>query len=90
MAATQARRSRRPRRSPQPVPVTARAVRKFEHAYAPIDVFTADEEESVHQYSLRILENTGLKFLSPETWSVLEQAGCRVDRDTGITRFHPT
>ena len=82
MAAAGARKSRRPRRSSQATSTAGRALRKFEHAYAPIDVFSADEEEAVHRYSLRLLENTGLKFLSAETWPILEQAGCQVDRDT--------
>ena len=89
MAASETRRSRRPRRRPQDTPETGGGVRKFERAYAPIDVFSADEEEAVHQYSLRLLEKTGLKFLSEETWPILEQAGCKVDRETGVTRFPP-
>ena len=27
--------------------------------------------------------------MSPETWPILERAGCRVDRDSGIVRFPP-
>jgi len=56
-------------------------------AYRPIDVLSGEEEEQVHHYSLRLLEKTGLKFLSRETWDILEEAGCRVDRETGVTRI---
>lgn len=52
-------------------------------------MFAADEEEAVHRHSLRLLERTGLKFLSPETWPILERAGCGIDRETGIARFPP-
>ena len=88
MAASGKRRSRR-QRGTADTPATAQGVRRFEHAYRPIDVLSADEEEAVHRYSLRLLQNTGLKFLSPDTWPILEQAGCQVDRDSGITRFPP-
>ena len=58
-------------------------------AYRPIDLLSEEEEERVHQYSLRVLEKTGLKFMSPATWDILETAGCRVDRESGIVRFPP-
>ena len=60
------RRTRRPRRSAQALPPTNTDIRRFEHAYAPIDVFSVEEEEAVHRYSLQLLERTGLKFLSPD------------------------
>ena len=60
---------------------------KFKHAYQPINVFSPEQEEAVHQYSLRLLQNTGLKFLSQKAWPILEKAGCKVERDTGITYF---
>lgn len=59
------------------------AFRPARRAYAPIDVLTPDQEDEVHQRSLQLLETVGLRFLSPETWPILEQAGCRVDRETG-------
>jgi trimethylamine--corrinoid protein Co-methyltransferase len=58
-------------------------------AYAPIDVLTPEQEDLVHAKSLELLNTVGLKFLSPETWPILEKAGCRVDRETGMTRFPP-
>ena len=56
-------------------------------AYQPINVLSPEEEEQVHQYSLRLLAKTGLKFMSTDTWDILENAGCQVDRETGIVRF---
>ena len=49
MAASKTRRSRRPRHRSQDTPGACAGVRKFEHAYAPVDIFSADEEEAVHQ-----------------------------------------
>ena len=87
MSQTEARKSRRGRRRTREVTEVSKSVIKFERAYAPIDVMSADEEELVHRSSLQLLERTGLKFLSPETWPILENAGCKVDRDSGIVRF---
>lgn len=56
-------------------------------AYAPTHVMTEADEAHVHRQSLRLLENVGLKFLSPETWPILEAAGCPVDRETGQVRM---
>ena len=43
-------------------------------AYAPISVLTPEQEEEAHKRSLQLLETVGLKFLSPETWPILEAA----------------
>ncbi|MEM8837601.1 MAG: trimethylamine methyltransferase family protein [Pseudomonadota bacterium] len=54
-----------------------------QRAYAPIDIMSAEQEEEVHQRSLRLLETVGLKFHSPEAWPILAAAGCNVDREAG-------
>ncbi len=56
-------------------------------AYTPIDVLSAEEEQRIHELSLTLLDNTGLKFLLPEALDVLEKNGCRVDRETGNVSF---
>lgn len=53
-------------------------------AYAPLNVMSAEQEDLVHRQSLHLLQEVGLKFLSPETWPILERAGCRIDRETGM------
>lgn len=58
-------------------------------AYVPVQVLTADQEEDVHRRSLTLLDTVGLRFLSPETWPILEAAGCRVDRGTGQVHMPP-
>jgi len=60
-----------------------------QRVFEPIDVFSEEEEVEVHAQSLRILSEIGLKFHSEETWPILEQNGCRVDRETGMVRFPP-
>ena len=40
-----------------------------------------------HAYSLRVLDETGIEFMLPEAWDVLEANGARVDRETGMVRL---
>lgn len=55
--------------------------------YRPIDIMSGDEEERVHQLSLKMLAEIGIQFQSPQTWPILEAHGCSVDRETGMTRL---
>jgi len=41
----------------------------------------------VHERSLRVLEQTGVRFASPRALDVLRDAGCRVDDDSQIARI---
>lgn len=58
-------------------------------AYQSINVLSAEEEDRVHALSLRVLETIGLKFMLEGAWPILEENGCTVDRETGVTRFPP-
>lgn len=51
------------------------------------EVVSADELESIHLASLRILERVGMEFLDPESRSVMAAAGCDVDEATRRVRF---
>ena len=57
------------------------------HAYKPINILSEEKEQQVHDLSLRLLQEIGLKFLSEQTWPILEQNGCKVDRETGMVYF---
>jgi len=78
--------TRRPRRSMESRS-SAAVFKPVKRAYRAMDVLSPDEEEQVHRSSLKLLEEIGLKFLSRDAWPILEANGCRVDRDTGMTRF---
>ncbi len=43
-----------------------------------------EEKEIIHQKSIEILENTGIKFPSEKALAILEKAGAKVDYDTEI------
>jgi len=78
-----ARRRRRDRGGGIPQPPWRRLV----NAYAPIEVLSADQVESIHRASLRILEEIGMEFLSDEALDVLAAAGADVDRETRRVRL---
>ena len=57
--------------------------------YPAMDILTSEQEAHVHEMSLRLLRDVGLKFLSPKTWDILEAEGCKVDRSSGHLTFPP-
>ena len=57
------------------------------HAYQPINILSEEKEQQVHDLSLRLLQEIGLKFLSEQTWPILAQNGCKVDQETGMVYF---
>ncbi len=55
--------------------------------YRPTEVVSADELESIHDASLRILETIGMDFLDGEARSLLAAAGADVEEGTQRVRF---
>ena len=57
--------------------------------YRPTEVVSADELESIHGASLRILAEIGMNFLDPEARRLLADAGAAVEPDGERVRFDP-
>ncbi len=57
--------------------------------YAPTEPLSADELESIHVASLRVLEQIGMDFLEPESRDLLRAAGARVEPGSERVRFDP-
>jgi trimethylamine--corrinoid protein Co-methyltransferase len=57
--------------------------------YQPTEVISADELESIHQASLRILAETGMDFLAPDARAALAAAGAETSPDSQRVRFDP-
>ncbi len=57
--------------------------------YAPTEVISADELESIHVASLRVLSEIGMDFLDADAREVLKAAGAHTDPDTQRVRFDP-
>ena len=57
--------------------------------YRPTEVVSADELESIHVASLRILAEIGMDFLDAEARDLLATAGADVEADGERVRFDP-
>lgn len=55
--------------------------------YAPTEVVSADEIESIHDASLTVLEEIGMDFLDPDCRALLAKAGAKVEAGTERVRF---
>lgn len=56
----------------------------------PAEVLTAEQIQTVHRYSTRLLEEVGIEFMLPEAWDILEQNGATVDRESGMVKMDRT
>jgi trimethylamine--corrinoid protein Co-methyltransferase len=63
--------------------------RNLVNPYAPIEMLSADQIETIHHASLRILEELGIAFLLPEALDILAGAGADVDHETQVVHFDP-
>ncbi|MEK1890603.1 MAG: trimethylamine methyltransferase family protein [Phyllobacterium sp.] len=57
--------------------------------YPPIAIMSADEIESIHRASLRLLTETGVEILHDESRALLKAAGADVDMSNMRVRFDP-
>ena len=63
------------------------AIRRLRNPYRPIEQFSADQIEAIHETSLTILREIGLRVLSGEARAIFRQAGADVDEGTKDVRF---
>ena len=82
------RRSRRQKHADEPRPSVRKTnYRQLRNPFPPMTVFTEDRVQAIHETSLRVLEELGLKILLPEAFDLFEKAGAIVDRDTQMVRI---
>lgn len=82
-----ARRSHREKR-------TVNAIRQLpwgelRNPYAPIEILSADQVETIIETALRVLATQGMRFLEPGSRKRLREAGAEVDEASNIVRFDP-
>ncbi|MFP6745596.1 MAG: trimethylamine methyltransferase family protein [Alphaproteobacteria bacterium] len=61
--------------------------RTISNPYPPIEVLSDDQIEAIHEGSLDVLENLGMKMLSGQALDLLAAAGADVDRDSQQVRL---
>jgi trimethylamine--corrinoid protein Co-methyltransferase len=61
--------------------------RRYRNLYRPIEVLSADQIESIHDSSLKVLEEIGMDFLDEEALAILKAAGAEVQSGTQRVRF---
>ena len=57
--------------------------------YPPLEILSADQIEAIHQASLEVLRDAGIKFLSAAARNLFRTAGAMVDDSRQIVRFDP-
>lgn len=76
--------SARPDRSsgqlPEPVGV-------FRNPLPPVEILDASDLNRLIDAAFRVLQESGLEFLSARCLDILERNGCKVDRETGVARM---
>ena len=80
---------RRRRRGPERVFAPAPAATQPRLRFAPVDLVSKDELESVHQAALTVLADIGVDILHDEARALLKQAGADVDNASNRVRFDP-
>lgn len=61
--------------------------RDIVNPYPPTAVLSVDQLEEIHQASLRVLRDSGMKFLSAQARKLLKSAGASVDETNCLVRF---
>src|SRR5450631_4030371 len=80
---------RRRRRSGERVFAPAPAATQPRLRFAPVDLVSHDELESVHQAALTVLREIGIDILHDEAKAILKDAGADVDPASNRVRFDP-
>lgn len=78
------------RRRGRPVaPAASRSARyrNLRNPFVPQTVFSEDEIAAIHETSLRVLEELGIKVLLPEARRLFAKAGALVDEETSMVRI---
>ena len=61
--------------------------RQLRNPYPPVEILTEEQVEAIHEASLRVLEDLGLRILFDEARQLLRAAGAEVEEDSRRVRF---
>ena len=92
MPASTRRRTRRDRRERREVSAAVPRLpwRTVHNPHPPIRILSDDQIETIHEASLRVLRDVGMKVLSPKARTLYASAGASADEDTAMVRFDPS
>ena len=62
---------------------------QIKNPYQPVNLISEDQLESIHQGSLKVLAQTGIKVLHHGARKIMAEAGADVDDATQMVRFDP-
>jgi len=85
--ATPSRGRRRRSGGPERPPARTRDYRVIRNTLPRATLFSEDEIEAIHDASLRVLEELGIRVLLPEGREILRRAGATVDDDTAFVKI---
>ena len=57
--------------------------------YAPVEILSADQVETIIETALQVLATQGMRFLQPASRKMMQEAGAEVDEAEMIVRFDP-
>ena len=81
---------RRARRSPRESnSIKQLPYRHLRNIYPSVNIASEDEIESIHQASVELLRDTGMRFLLPEARDILKTAGAKTSPDSQRVYFDP-
>ncbi|MEJ2128886.1 MAG: trimethylamine methyltransferase family protein, partial [Woeseiaceae bacterium] len=63
--------------------------RNIRNNYAPVEILSAGQVETIIETALQVLANQGMRFLEPSSRDLLRRECCNVDDDAQIVRFDP-
>ncbi len=78
----------RPRRS-RSAPIVQAPFRAVRNPHPPFEIASADQIEALHQASLKVLRDNGMKITDGRALDLLKAAGADVDASSQIVRFDP-
>ena len=83
------REARRGRRGAAGAVITQLPWERVSNPYAPLEMLTPDQMEDLHDISIRILKELGIKVMGENVRDLMRKAGARVD-DEGLVRLDET
>ena len=63
--------------------------REVSNNYAPVEILSVDQTETIIETALEVLSTQGMRFLEPSSRDTMRKAGAEVDDSTQIVRLDP-